>query len=53
VLGLVLFSVFINDIDSKFADDTKMTGAVGTPEGQDAIPRDLAKLESCLAVRIS
>lgn len=46
VSGLVLFNIFINDIDnvidctlSKFADETKMSGAVNKIEGRDAIKK--------------
>jgi len=52
VLGLVLFNIFVSDMDSgiectfsKFAGDTKLYGVVKALEGRDATQWDLGRLE--------
>ncbi|GAB0182946.1 triadin [Grus japonensis] len=52
VVGLALFNIFVSDMDSgiectlsKFANDTKLCGAVNTLEGRDDIQRDIDRLE--------
>ena len=58
-MGLVLFNIFVGDVDSgigralsKFANDVKLCGAVDKPEGHDAIQRYLDGLQSWARVNL-
>jgi len=58
-LGLVLFNIFVSDMGSgiecipcKFADNTKLCGAVAMVEGRGAIQRDLDRLERWARVNL-
>jgi len=53
-LGLVLFNICINNIHGviEFAADNKLSDVVDTPEGQEAIQRELDKLEKWAPVNL-
>jgi len=59
VLAAVLLNIFINDTGSgiectlkNFATGTKLSNTVDTPEGWDAMQRDLEKLERWTCVNL-
>ena len=57
VLGTVLFNTFINNQDTgvqctmrKFADDTKLRGAVDCLEGQEVLQKHLDRLKNLTTI---
>jgi len=56
ILGPVLFNIFSNEIEGLSAPSASLqmipSGVVGTPEGQDAIQKDLDKLEKWACVNL-
>jgi len=52
ILGAMLFNIFVSDLDdgikytlTKFVDETKLTGEVGTSEGRATLLEDLDRLQ--------
>ena len=58
-MGPGLLNIFVGDMGSgiectlgKFTDNTKLSGAVATLEGRDAIQRDLGRLETWVCAHL-